>query len=134
MIVYIAGKMTGLEDLGRAAFRKAQRELEKAGHVVLNPAVLPDGLAPDAYMPICMAMLNAAEAIYLLDNWEDSQGAQIEEAYAKYQHKLVMTETLFRAKQKVTRKAIRETRKQMKRSILDLLQNGWHIRVGDDET
>lgn len=44
MIIYISGKMTGLEDLGRAAFERVERELRAAGHIVLNPAALPEGL------------------------------------------------------------------------------------------
>lgn len=90
MIVYIAGKMTGLPGKGRAAFRAAERMLKMRGHVVLNPAVLPDGLPSEAYMPICLAMLEQAEAIYLLDNWEDSPGAKLELAFAKYQGKFVI--------------------------------------------
>lgn len=90
MIVYIAGKMNGLPNKGRAAFRKAERALREKGHVVLNPAVLPDGLPQGAYMPICLAMLQQADAICLLDNWQDSQGAKLELAFAQYQQKPVI--------------------------------------------
>ena len=89
MRVYIAGKMTGLEDKGRKAFQKAELQLKALGHVVLNPAILPDGLLSHQYMPICLAMLEQAEAIYLLDNWRDSPGAKLELEYARYQHKLI---------------------------------------------
>ena len=43
MKVYIAGKITG-DRRYRAKFREAAKALEEAGHVVLNPATLPDGL------------------------------------------------------------------------------------------
>lgn len=59
MKVYIAGKITG-DRRYRAKFREAAKALEEAGHVVLNPATLPDGLADADYMRICMAMVDAA--------------------------------------------------------------------------
>ena len=93
MIVYIAGKMTGLPDKGRSAFMKAEEVLSGKGYIVLNPSVLPDGMEPDQYMPICMAMLEQADAIVLLDGWEDSMGASLEHAYAAYQGKTVLTMT-----------------------------------------
>lgn len=54
MKVYIAGKITG-DRRYRAKFREAAKALEEAGHVVLNPATLPDGLDDADYMRICMA-------------------------------------------------------------------------------
>lgn len=89
MIVYIAGKMTGLPDLGRAAFMAAEEHIANLGHIVLNPARLPEGMPKERYMPICLAMLEQADAIFLLDGWEDSDGANIELAYANYQDKAV---------------------------------------------
>ena len=59
MKVYIAGKITG-DRRYRAKFREAAKALEEAGHVVLNPATLPDGLDDVDYMRICMAMVDAA--------------------------------------------------------------------------
>lgn len=89
MIIYIAGKMTGLPDLGRGAFAEAAAALEKSGHTVINPAVLPTGLRRESYMPICMAMLDAADAIYMLPGWEKSPGARLEHDYAVYHEKRV---------------------------------------------
>lgn len=86
-IVYIAGKMTGLPDKGRARFREVEAVLKADGHTVLNPAVLPDTLPASAYMPICLAMIDAADTLLLLDNWKDSPGAKLERRYAKYQKK-----------------------------------------------
>lgn len=88
MVIYIAGKMTGLPGKGKSKFRAMERKLKEMGHTVLNPASLPDGLRKEAYMPICLAMLDAADAICLLDNWTDSPGAQLEESYANYQGKV----------------------------------------------
>lgn len=88
MVVYIAGKMTGLEDKGRGKFAEAENELKKA-FVVINPSVLPDGMPGDRYMPICFSMIDQADAIVMLDNWKDSPGAKLEKAYAEYQGKAV---------------------------------------------
>ena len=94
MTIYIAGKMNGLPNKGRDAFWEAQITLEEQGHIVLNPAVLPDGLRPEQYLPICLAMLEQADAIYMLRNFENSPGALIEWRYAKYQGKQVILEGL----------------------------------------
>ncbi|EFM3367872.1 DUF4406 domain-containing protein [Escherichia coli] len=51
--VYIAGPMTGYKNFNREAFHKAEEELKREGHTVLNPAVLPDGLTQPHYMDIC---------------------------------------------------------------------------------
>ena len=91
MIVYIAGPMTGLEDNNKPAFWEAEDVLGRLGYKCLNPASLPDGLDAEKYMPICLAMLDAADAVALLDGWERSKGAAIEEAYARYQGKRVVT-------------------------------------------
>ena len=91
MIVYIAGKMTGLPDKGKAKFDAAADDLRQyAGCIVLNPADLPDGMPKEKYMPICLAMIDAADAICPLDDWEDSPGAMIEISYARYQGKNIL--------------------------------------------
>ena len=87
MIVYIAGRMTGLPDKGRKTFNEAEEKLKARGYTVLNPAKLPDGMPKEKYMPICMAMIDAADRVYMLETWEDSKGAQIELKYALYQGK-----------------------------------------------
>ena len=51
MKIYIAGKIAG-DRKYRAKFREAARALEGMGHVVLNPATLPDGLTDADYMQI----------------------------------------------------------------------------------
>ena len=83
MIVYIAGPMSGIEDYNRPYFFKAEGELRAMGHKVLNPAVLPTDLPDEAYMPICLAMIDQCDAVCLLDGWEQSQGAVLEAVYAQ---------------------------------------------------
>lgn len=89
MIVYIAGPMKGKPENNRPAFAEAQRQLEEMGCIVLNPAVLPDGMPADAYMPICIAMVEQADAVYCLPGWVDSLGATIERTFALYQKKVI---------------------------------------------
>lgn len=90
MIIYLAGKMTGLPDWGREQFHEAERILTERGHIVLNPACLPIGLKHENYMQIGLAMLQAADAIMMLDGWRDSDGAHLELEYAHYQRKLTL--------------------------------------------
>lgn len=85
MVIYIAGPMTGLPEYNRPAFHAAAALIEASGHTALNPAMLPANLPDRAYMPICTAMLEAAEGIYLLEGWEKSVGARAERLYARRQ-------------------------------------------------
>lgn len=89
--VYIAGKITGFEGY-REKFRAAADRLESRGHTVMNPAVLPDGFEVHEYMRICYAMIDTCEAVYFLDNWQDSAGANREFDYALLNGKEVMYE------------------------------------------
>ena len=90
MIFYIAGPMSGKEDYNRPEFFEVEDLLQDAGHIVLNPAMLPRDLPEESYMPICVAMLEQADAIYLLRGWEQSKGALTEKYYAERQNKLVI--------------------------------------------
>ena len=49
--IYIAGKITG-DKRYKAKFAAAEKNLQAAGHVVLNPATLPAGLEQADYMRI----------------------------------------------------------------------------------
>lgn len=72
MKIYIAGKIAG-DRRYRAKFREAAKAMEAAGHVVLNPATLPDGLTDGDYMRICMAMGYGWGRVldYIGIGWED---------------------------------------------------------------
>ncbi len=83
MKIYIAGKITGKENY-REEFEKAQAELEKDGHIVLNPSVMPEGLTKAEYMRICFSMIDIADKVLLLPGWQDSEGARLEEQYCRY--------------------------------------------------
>ena len=91
MIIYIAGKITGDPNY-KEKFDIAATSLEAQGHIVLNPAELPEGMLPADYMRICFAMIDTADAIYLLKGWYSSSGASIERNYAMYIGKSILTE------------------------------------------
>jgi len=82
MKIYIAGKITG-DRRYKTKFREAAKSLEALGHVVLNPATLPDGLDDGDYMKIAMAMLNAADVAVFLPDYQESKGAMVEWAYCQ---------------------------------------------------
>lgn len=81
--VFLSGPMSGLPDFNRGAFFEAADVLFSHGHIVLNPAVFPDGLEHGDYMKICLPMIDAAEAVIMLPGWEKSKGANMEYQYAQ---------------------------------------------------
>lgn len=81
--IYISGPMTGIKDYNNPAFMSASYDWQDAGFIVLNPVTLPEGLEQREYMDICLAMLRAADAIYLLKGYKNSKGAMAELAYAE---------------------------------------------------
>lgn len=89
MYFYIAGKVNGLDNY-KEYFDEAEGELCKFGHVCMNPSVLPEGFPWEAYMPICYAMIDCCDAVFMLKNWKDSKGAKLEHEYAKQHHKIIV--------------------------------------------
>lgn len=79
--VYIAGKITG-DDQYEKKFETAEKLLLDRGWRVMNPAKLPDDLEYEKYFPINAAMLDGADAIYLLRDYKESPGAMRELIYA----------------------------------------------------
>ena len=90
MKIYIAGPITGVVDY-REKFAAAERELRKRGHVVLNPAALPEGLGDHrVYMSLCLPMVAAADAVLMLPGWQKSAGACMEWGDAQGLNKIVV--------------------------------------------
>lgn len=81
MKIYIAGKITGLENY-KEIFDNKEKELTAAGHRVLNPSVFPKGFEQEEYLEICYSMIDVCDGVYFLDNWTDSNGAKLEHEYA----------------------------------------------------
>lgn len=80
MKIYIAGKITG--DKGyREKFAAVEAALWAQGFTVINPAVLPEGMRPEDYMRVCLAMVEIADEVV---DWQESQGAKLEMALCQY--------------------------------------------------
>ena len=79
--VYISGKITGTTDFIER-FAKAEEKLKSKGYAVLNPAhansYMPEDTTWEEYMKVSMTLLQMADAIYMLNGWEDSKGAKQE--------------------------------------------------------
>ena len=86
MKIYISGKITGLP-IGEvvAKFRDAERKIRKFGQTPINP--LENGLPIEAewadQMGKDIAQLLRADAIYMLPDWQHSDGATIEYLIAR---------------------------------------------------
>lgn len=81
--IYIAGKITGDLDYKRR-FAAVQQLIESRGHIVLNPAVLPQGMSNSDYMRICMAMIDVADVVTFIPGFDNSRGAMMEFEYCTY--------------------------------------------------
>jgi len=80
--IYIAGKITG-DPQYKKKFSAVEEGLKKCGHKIMNPAILPEGFEHHEYMQICRSMLEICEAVYFLEDWEESMGALKEYCWAK---------------------------------------------------
>lgn len=86
--IYISGKVSGqLPYRTMAAFGYASSTLRTAGCKVINPIAINDSLSSqgftyDEMMHICYAAIDICDAVYMLNNWKDSKGAQLEHEYA----------------------------------------------------
>ena len=89
MKVYIAGKITG-DSTYREKFQRAQKALEGEGFIVLNPAELPEGMRSSDYMRICFAMMECADVVAFLPDYDQSRGARLENDWCQYTGKQTM--------------------------------------------
>lgn len=89
MKIYIAGKINGDAEY-QEKFRRAQKLLEDQGFVVLSPAVMPEGMRPADYMRICFAMMDGADVVAFLPDYEQSRGARLEFDWCQYTGKQTM--------------------------------------------
>lgn len=85
--IYISGAITNDTDY-KAHFFRANNDLLSDGYQsIINPALvnsmLPKDFTHEEYMKVCIAMLECCDAIYMLDGWKNSKGANIEYQYAK---------------------------------------------------
>lgn len=86
---YIAGKIEGDPNY-QNKFHAASDLVKVNGCLPLNPAVLPEGMDKAFYMRVCFSMIDAADMVCLLPDWETSQGARLEMMYAEYTGKQIV--------------------------------------------
>lgn len=82
MKIYISGPITN-NPRYKEQFAEAEQEITAKGHEAVNPVNLQKVLNPlttswDDYMALCRPLVRICDAIYMLDGWQSSQGAQIE--------------------------------------------------------
>lgn len=81
-VAYLSGPITHVPDY-KLKFDMAEALVAGCGYIVLNPAVLPVGMAHGKYLPINDAMIAASDAVFLLPGWEESAGCRHEIATAR---------------------------------------------------
>lgn len=93
--IYISGSITGTDDY-MERFAKAEKYLIKQGYSVVNPAKvnaqLPEDTTYEEYMKMCFCMIDMCDAIYMLNGWNKSCGANRELGYAMAKDKTIIFE------------------------------------------
>lgn len=95
MKIYISGPITGTSDY-MERFKRAEELLLKIGDIPVNPAAvnssLPEQTAYEEYMNMSITMLDMCDAIYMMNGWERSCGANREYGYALAKGKIIVFE------------------------------------------
>lgn len=91
--LFISGKITGDPNY-REKFAAAEANLSTAFDVV-NPAILPtiSSWNWDAYMHISTTMLQHCAVVYMLSDWQESDGAKMEHAMATALNLIIVYES-----------------------------------------
>lgn len=96
MKVYISGAITGTNDF-MERFKAAEDRLTSKGMGVINPArvnsCMPKNTTYEEYMGVGLYLLDMCEAIYMLDGWRESCGANREYGYALAKGKKILFES-----------------------------------------
>lgn len=78
--VYLAGRMSGVKEHNYPKFFKAEKRLQEAGYIVVNPARLNKAgeLWTDCLRNDIKHIVTQCSGIALLDDWHKSRGARLE--------------------------------------------------------
>ena len=92
MLIYLAGPYRGNTEENIRIADEVSRELWAKGHYVICPHKNSSGFEHDTRISIehilngDIFMLSKCDAIVILPNWDQSEGAKIEHDYAKHNH------------------------------------------------
>lgn len=99
--IYISGKITGIEKEAETLFANAEKEVIQMGFLPVNPLTINHNhdKSWQSYMKEDVKALCDCDAIYMLSNWRDSNGATIELSIANHleldvihQHRIISVE------------------------------------------
>lgn len=93
-VIYISGPITGVDRYWES-FEAMEDTISALGYTPLSPSRLPSGMSNAQYMRICLAMIDSADAVVFLKDWDRSQGARLELDYCLYTNKPVSTDPYF---------------------------------------
>ena len=102
--IYISGKVTGVKRcIYHHQFAVKADVLKARGYIVLNPVRLNEPLVMqemdyEDLMKICLAFVDVADVVYMLNGWEDSPGARREHERAINSGKRVIYESVERGR------------------------------------
>lgn len=94
MKIYISGSISNNPNY-KEDFERAEKKLISDGYEVINPTMieLPMSCSHADYMKIDFVLLDLADGIYLLSNYEKSKGACMEYGYALAKDKIIFFES-----------------------------------------
>jgi hypothetical protein len=99
--LYISGAISNAPDLNRTKFANATKQLRGLGYIVINPHEICEGIPAEEWakgMRICIKKLMDADVLILLDDWQQSRGAQIEFTISKQlNYKTIALETFIKS-------------------------------------
>lgn len=85
MRLYVIGPVTGRENLNRKPFEDAKEELERAGYAVTIPHdIIPPNASHEDAMRMSIGWIAKLKGggVAMLDDWDDSPGARLENSVA----------------------------------------------------
>lgn len=85
-VIYVAGRMTGIEGYNYPAFFAASRTLSQLGWEVVNPAANFYGrvdLPWDVYLRQALRDVTSCSDVYFMSGWSLSKGARLEHRVAE---------------------------------------------------